>query len=308
MKGILLVNMGSPSSQIEMRKFLYNMFSDFAIIPLPEFTRKTVAFIISRTRFKKSWQKYEKIGGSPMKNSSKIIEENLQNELGEKFLVYTCSSYLSPNIKEGIEYLKNIGATEIKVIPMYPHSSFSTTESIKTEIKKNKNLYENISVKITGEFYKNKYFILFWKNLIEETIKKNNLNKPILLFSAHSIPKYQVMFGDTYVLEIEESSRFIADSTGLEYKVSYQSKMGKMKWAEPDTKSVLAELAKKKHEDIIIVPISFISENLETLYDLDFDIIPYAKNELKIKNIYRVKIPNSHPLLVQTLKDIIISN
>lgn len=306
MIGILLVNMGSPSSQKEMRKFLFNMFSDFAILPLPEFTRKTVAFIISRTRCKKSWRKYEKIGSSPMKSSLKNIEENLQNELGKEFLVYTCSSYLSPLIKEGFEYFKNNEISKIKVIPLYPHSCFSTTGSVKTEIKNIKNLYENISVEIADEFYKNKYFILFWKILIEETINKNNLNKPILLFSAHSIPEYQVMKGDTYVQAIEKSSQLIAESTGTEYKISYQSKAGKIKWLEPETKSVLAELAEKNYEDIVIVPISFISENLETLYDLDLDIIPYGKNELKIKNICRVKIPGSHPLLIQTLKDIII--
>ncbi|MDD5569764.1 MAG: ferrochelatase [Bacteroidales bacterium] len=307
MIGILLVNMGSPSSQKEMRKFLFNMFSDFAILPLPEFSRKTVAFLISITRYKKSWQKYEKIGGSPMKISSNNIEIKLQGELGNEFPVFTCSSYLSPRIKEGFEYFKNYGINKIKIIPLYPHSCFSTTGSVKTEIKNIKIFYENTTFEIADEFYKNKYFIFFWKFLIEETINKNNLNNPILLFSAHSITEYQVTRGDTYISAIEESSRLIAESTGLEYKVSYQSKMGKLKWVEPETKSVLREMAGKNQENIVVVPLSFISENLETLYDLDIDIIPYAKNELKIKNICRVKIPNSHPLLIQALKDITIN-
>ncbi len=102
MRGILLVNMGSPSSRKEMRKFLYNMFSDFAIIPLPEFTRKLIAFIISNTRYKKSWLKYKQIGGSPLKESSEILNKVLSKELGEEFLVFPSYSYSSPIINDGI--------------------------------------------------------------------------------------------------------------------------------------------------------------------------------------------------------------
>jgi protoporphyrin/coproporphyrin ferrochelatase len=104
---------------------------------------------------------------------------------------------------------------------------------------------------------------------------------------------------------IETSAYLISFNLGLKYSISYQSKIGKVKWKGPDTKELLKKLADEGVEDIIIVPISFLNENLETLYDLDHDIVPFAKEKLNIKRICRVNIPESHPLLIKLLENII---
>jgi ferrochelatase len=125
-----------------------------------------------------------------------------------------------------------------------------------------------------------------------------------LLFSAHSIPKIHTEKGDTYTQSIELSAKLIAEKLGLPYSVSYQSKIGKVQWSEPDTMDELFRLQQKGVEEIVLVPISFVNENLETVYDLDMSIIPFAQ-QIGINKISRVKLQTNHPLLIHTFLQLI---
>jgi protoporphyrin/coproporphyrin ferrochelatase len=304
MKGILLVSMGSPSSEKELRSFLLRMFQDASILPFPKLIRNVIAFIISRSRYKKSWKKYELIGGSPLKKSMNVINAELLKEAGNKFISYNAYSYDKPLIKDSIKYMYDKGVKKIKVIPMYPHYSTTTTGSVIRDIIKARAIYKDIDIKVADEFFENQIYIKLWHTLISETIQKNNMTDPILLFSAHSIPENQSK-EDSYLHAIKSSAFLISKSLALKYKISYQSKMGKVKWVGPDTKDILKQLNKEGFKEIVLVPISFMNENLETLYDLDIDIIPYAKDILRIEHIYRVMIPNSHPLIIELIRNII---
>lgn len=306
MKGVLLVNMGSPTSKSEMREFLFNMFSDKAILPFPIIPRKTLAFLISNLRYRGSWAKYELIGGSPLKESMKSINTALSQEIGAEYLVYSAYSYSSPTVEDGISYFHKKGITEIDVITMYPQSSISTTDSVKIDLGKVEKKFPDIKVAIANTFSEQKTFIAYWVELIQESIDKSGYKNPTLLFSAHAIPTYQVDNGDTYVDEINASANTIANEMSLPYRVSFQSKIGRVKWVGPDSKDCLKAMKDDGIDEIILVPISFINENLETLYDQDVEIIPYGKNELGIKNISRAHIPSTHPLLIETFKNLLI--
>ena len=111
--------------------------------------------------------------------------------------------------------------------------------------------------------------------------------------------------GDTYPKAIEASARLIAEKSGCDYTVAYQSSMSK-KWIGPETKQVLKKIAEEGKNEIVIIPISFVNENLETLYDINTDIIPFAKNMLGIKNISKVEIPVANEDFINLLKDIVI--
>jgi protoporphyrin/coproporphyrin ferrochelatase len=306
MKAILLVDMGSPSSEKEMKTFLRNMFLDPAIIPFPSIFRNILSLIISNARFKKSWFKYELIGGSPLFLSDENLSENLSEALGNGYMITNAFSYSSPLIKDKIASLYKQGIRNLQVIPLYPHFSFTTTGSVKSDISKIQRKYKDLDIHLTERFCNNPNFIKYWQTLIEDSIEKNNLSSPLLVFSAHSIPAHNIKKGDTYVNEINESCEKIAQSLGLEYRIAYQSKMSGTKWVEPDTKSMLKQLSTEDIKDVLLVPISFLSENLETIYDLDTDIVPYAQKHLNFRNISRVRFHQSHPLLIQTLKSLII--
>jgi len=306
MTGVLLVNMGSPTSQKEMKHFLFRMFCDRAILPFSKIQRYLLALMISRFRYKKSWKKYVLIGNSPLKESMNALGNALSVELGPDYTVVSAYSYSSPTIRQAVEEFIKKGITSIKVISMYPQSSFSTTGSVRDTLAKIEKKHPTIGISIAESFSGDKNFIAYWVGLIQDIIKKNGYDRPVLLFSAHAIPVYQLGKGDTYVEEIKASAFCIANACGIPYELSYQSKIGKVKWVGPDTKDCLKEMKNEGIDQVILIPLSFINENLETLYDLDTEIIPYGKNSLGFKDICRVHIPSTHPLIIETFRKIVI--
>ncbi len=280
------------------------MFMDNNILPLPYPFRFLLSKMISSFRYKKSWEKYKLIGGTPIIESTKNLCNLLNRKLGEKYIVNEAFSYSQPLIKEAIDTFDSNGINDIIVIPLYPQSSFTTTKSIKDDIDKALLKNKNIKIKFIDEFYSNPKFVVFWTLLINNHISKEKLNKPLLLFSAHSIPEYLIEKGDKYNISVENSAKLIANNCNLNYKVSYQSKMGRMKWIGPDTVDTLNLLSDNNYKEIIIIPISFVSENLETLYDLDKIIVPDAIKDLKFNHISRVNIDDTNKIFIDMLADI----
>ena len=304
MTGVLLINMGGPESPAEVKKFLRLMFLDKHIIPIPYIIRNLLSLYISGSRYQKSWGRYQTIGGTPIKKDTNKLVDITQSILGNNYKVKAAYSYSEPFISTVISEFHNTKITNIIAIPLYPQASITTTESVIFDLKKTKKIFPETNIKIASEFYSNKLFIEFWHNLIEDHIIKDHLSKPLLLFSAHSIPKSFIKKGDTYQKGIEESAKLISASLKSDFKVSYQSGMNPKTWLGPDTVTTIKELASDNKNEIVIIPISFVSENLETLYDLDDQIIPLIKKETKI-NISRIKIPAVHPSFVEMIKNII---
>ncbi len=343
MTGVLLINMGAPEMECEIKQFLRSMFLDKHIIPAPYFIRNLLSLYISNTRYKKSWARYQQIGGTPLKRNTLELAYTLQNKIGDNYLVKAAYSYSEPTIKQAIDDFMKDGINNIIVIPLYPQASITTTESVIYDLNKSINKYNsknsnchaefisasltnrhaefisasinteipkqvrndvikvrndkkksfgkptNLNIKIIPEFYSNKLFIDYWKELITNHIKKNNLTKPFLLFSAHSIPLSFIKKGDTYQKSIEESAKLISQAAELDYSFSYQSQMNEKKWLGPSTEKKLEDLKNKGYNEVVIIPISFVCENLETKYDLDTIIVPkFNSNNF---NVSRVEIP-----------------
>ncbi len=305
MTGILLVNMGGPTSEKEVLFFLKKMFSDPYILPFAKPVRFLLSRMISYRRYKKSWQKYVEIGGTPLIDDVKENAKLFNKALGNKYIVDVAFSYSQPLIQETIEKFAEQGIKKIKVIPMYPQESLTTTGSVKADIDKVIQKFPSLEIKVIKQFFDNNNFVDFWTELIKSHIKKQKCEDPLLIFSAHSIPKYLVDKGDSYPQTVNKSAELISQKLKLDYKVTYQSKMGKVEWIGPDTKEVIEGLASETNKDIVVIPISFVNENLETLYDLDTELIPYTKEKLNYKNISRVNINANHPLLIKTFVDII---
>jgi ferrochelatase len=304
MTGILLINMGGPESPAEVKKFLRLMFLDKHIIPAPYIIRNLLSLYISCSRYKKSWSRYQKIGGTPIKRNTQELVNVLQNKLGLSYYVKAALSYSNPYITTAIDAFYNEGIKKIIAIPLYPQASITTTESVIFDIDNIKKTNKDIDIKVAPEFYENKFFIEFWYDLIKNHIKDNNLSKPLLLFSAHSIPVSFIKKGDTYQNGIEESAELISTSLELDFKISYQSGMNPKTWLGPDTVTILKDLASKNIDEVIIIPISFVSENLETLYDLDNQIIPLIKEETSL-NISRIHIPAIHHSFIEMIKNLV---
>jgi len=305
MKGVLIVNMGGAASPHELKLFLARMFKDPSILPFGNFGRNVLSFIISNMRYKKSWKKYELIGKSPIIEATKKTVLSLQKKIGENYSVKMAFSYSTPLIKDSIDAFVSEGIDDITIIPLYPQASFTTTSSVERDVNEIITNKKEIKITFIKEFYFNHIFVNFWSNLIINHINYFSIEKPFFVFSAHSIPKYMVASGDTYPKAIENSAKAIAQNFRCNFEVAYQSGMKLGEWIGPDIKDCLSKLSAMKIDKIIIVPISFVNENLETLYDLDHDIIPFGKSKLGIKNLSRIKIPDADDRFIELLSNII---
>lgn len=293
MKAIILVNMGAPESQNDMHRFLRHMFRDPLILPFNSVFRYILGEIISFFRYKKSWSKYELIGGSPLKETCTKIAYELSNLIGNDSIVRVAYSYSDPTISAEINKLISQNIYEIFILPMYPQASYSTTGSIERDISFARKRFPHVQISILPEYFTNNLFIDFWAQRISETMNRHSMQHPTIVFSAHSVPQYQITNGDSYEKTIYETARLVSEKLGLPYRLGFQSKIGKMKWLEPATEKVLDDLSQTNCNEVIIVPIAFLTENLETLYDIDTLLIPQYNNRFTIAKVSLMQCENA---------------
>lgn len=305
MKAVVLANMGAPYSEKQMKTFLKRMFSDKAIIYAPDWVRRLVSFLISNIRYKSSWRKYDLIGGSPLYASMDETAMSLQAVLPTDYKVFCAYSYSAPFMHDVYRQLYENGIYDVTVIPMYPQASYSTTGSLKTDTAIATRKYPQLNVRFIDDYYEHPLFIAFWVKQISAKIQAEGYNNPYLLFSAHAIPQSFIRRGDMYALQMERSAQLIAASLGLPYSVAYQSKIGPIAWTKPYTVEQLKVLKANDVSQIIVVPLSFINENLETCYDIDTEIIPLSRNLIGIQQICRVAIPLSDETLVNMFAEFV---
>ncbi len=288
MKAVFLMNMGGARDEKELKQFLYNMFKDKRIISSP--IRHILAPVISTLRYKKVWQTYEMIGGSPIYKHT----ENLINKLNKKLdiPVFSVMRYTSPRANEVI---KKNNITEALLFPLYPHFSTTTTLSSFDDVN-------GIKSKKIERFYKDKKFNEAVIEKIKESLKEWNDKEVNLIFSAHGLPQKIVDAGDSYEKEINEHVEILSQmlkEKEFNFKsinLAYQSKVGPMKWLEP---SLDETLKKFKNQKVLVYPISFIIDNSET--DLEL-AIEYAHQAKELNIDYRVsKVLNDSDKFVDFL-------
>ena len=293
---IVLFNIGGPNKTSEVKKYLMNFFSDKYIIRLPFLLRKFVAFMISRTRYKKTTAIYNSIGGSsPIYPNTKAQADLLEQKLNEidgefNYKAYISMRYWDPMSEEIIKNLESdCNYDQIILLPLYPQCSSTTTVSAyENWVKTSKDIARNSvdflkKTKLICNHYSHEKFIDAYYELILIEAQKARVQaeqsnlKYKIFFSAHSIPEFLVTkLGDPYENQIISTVEKIVKKMRqnfdekLEYIITYQSKVGRLKWLEPKTEDELLEAA-KNNTIPVIVPIAFVSENSETLFELDID-------------------------------------
>ena len=297
-RAILLANMGAPISEPDMKVFLKRMFNDKAIIYAPTLVRSVLSTVISNVRYKSSWQKYEQIGGSPLQRSMKKMAADLQLLVGDTALVSAVYSYSEPFIEHKISELYHAGIKDITILSMYPQASYSTTGSVQTSLDVMKAKFADIQFQFIEDYFDNEQFIQYWVRLIQQKIDTEKYQNPTILFSSHAIPQSFIKRGDSYAEKMQVSAQLIASKLNLPYTLGYQSKIGPIEWTRPYTVDALKALSEKGVDEIIVVPLSFVNENLETRFDIDTELIPYGLNDLKLKSICRVVLPDSDEILI----------
>lgn len=288
---VLLFNFGGPSSLKDVQRFLFSLFNDKYIISLRQPFRFFLACYISYFRSKKTKKLYSLIGGkSPILKETLLQASELskkldiENNVSTTYKVFVAMQYSYPYLDDTIKDINLFSPNEVILLPLYPQYSSTTTLSfLANNVQKVQCITDKVNVICcyhTHELYiksiSNNIYIYYKKAL--------KFGIPRILFSAHGIPKYMVENGDPYELHVNETAKAIVKKlqiTDLDWKVCYQSKVGRLEWLLPSTKNEI-EIASKNDIPIVIVPISFVSENLETLVELDIEYKEYAKYYFRV--------------------------
>lgn len=302
---IVLLNLGAPDSLNATQPFLNNLFKDPAILPLPFGIRHIIAWLISKLRTPKALKIYDHLGGSsPLLKNTQSQAQALQTVLGPKYKVFIAMRYWFPFTENTIEEVLKYSPDKIVLLPLYPQCSFTTTVSSFKEwnkIAKQKNL--TVPTSFINCYPTYPPFINSIVHSICHQLKKVSNPKDLhLLFTAHSLPQRVIDQGDPYQIQVQQTVQAVMKSpllSGCSHSLAYQSKVGPVKWIGPFVEEVLDELG-KNHKSVMIVPVAFVSEHSETLYELDHLFKLYAL-QCGIKNYYRASTVNLNPEFIDGL-------
>jgi ferrochelatase len=307
-RAVLLLQMGGPDSIDAVEPFLLNLFSDREIIKIgPAWLQPVIARLIVKRRARHVEENYRQIGGSsPLRRLTEEQAANLENELGDGYRCFVAMRYWHPSTIEALAEIKKAGISDITAVSLYPHYSKATTGSSIKELKRVLTEAKvDFTVQYIDSFYNNPLYIEALQDRIREGLSQfHPLADVELLFSAHSLPISFIQEGDPYLEQIQESVKLVMKSFDLQHHLSFQSKAGPVKWLEPSTDEMLKSLAQNGSKNILVVPLSFVSDHIETLHEID---IEYAKKawELGIARFERVPSLNSSPKFIRCLADLV---
>jgi len=315
--GILLFNLGGPETLRDVKPFLYRLFSDPEIIhvkwsPL----RKAIAYAIATLRRRTSEGYYRQIGGgSPLRRLTQDQARALSDELkrrGKDVETFVGMCTWRPFLREAVNSVEQSNIEKLLILPLFPQYSVTTTGSgfsaLRQLIEKRPSFHKLNVQWVRSWADQPTYIQSFVEGIQRELATFTKPDRVHLLFSAHSIPESYVRKGDPYLDQTKQSVELIMDRLGRKnpYQLSFQSKIGPVKWLEPFTNDVILELGKRGIDDVLVVPISFVSEHIETLYELDILYKKVAK-EAGIDNFRRVPALNSDPTFIRALAEIVES-
>jgi protoporphyrin/coproporphyrin ferrochelatase len=312
-RAVVLFNLGGPDKLENVKPFLFNLFNDPAILNLPSFFRLPLAKLISSRRASTAKKIYQELGGSSpilklTEEQSKALEiklnNNDENSEYKSFVVMRC---WHPRAEDVIKKVINYNPDEVILMPLYPQYSAATTgSSIKewNDISKKNNFKTKTSTICC--YPQDNNFVLAHVN---EIIKKiNNLENYKLIFSAHGLPEKNIKNGDPYQWQVEQSVNKIVETLkikNLDWILSYQSRVGPLKWIGPSTEDIIVENSKlEKH--IVLVPIAFVSEHSETLVELDIEYKELADKN-GCKNYTRVPALGTNENYIKAMSNLIIN-
>lgn len=311
---ILLINLGGPDSLNSVEPFLYNLFSDPDIMGYNPILLKPLARFLSRKRAPLVREYYSLIGGkSPILELTLRQGEALKKALSShgNFKVFIAMRYWHPLIEDVVKDMLLSHLRKIIVFPLYPHYSVTTTGSSINEFNHvwRRVGAPKIEVNIVREWYDNPLYIDAMCDTIRKTLESCMLDiqSTHVVFSAHGIPLKFIKRGDPYDRELKRGVELISARLGHggNYRLCFQSRVGRLEWLGPSTEEVLKELGEKGVKDVVLVPVSFVSDHLETLYEMDI-LYREKAQEYGISNFYRVSALNDSPLFIEALKDIVL--
>jgi protoporphyrin/coproporphyrin ferrochelatase len=310
-KGVLLFNLGGPENLQDVRPFLYNLFSDPEIIRIKNSVlRKMLAWLIASTRQSKSRDLYRQIGGgSPLRKITEAQATALRDELrarSEDAGVYVGMRCWKPTIDEAVNQILKDNITRLVLLPLFPQYSATTTGSCLKyfqALDKKLGLSAKMEMATVESWFDEPLYIEAMADLIREGLRGfSDLEKVHLLYSAHSIPASYIEDGDPYLEQTKKTVDLVNAQLNKanSFTLAFQSRVGPVKWLSPSTKDVLVQLGREGKTRVLVVPISFVSDHIETLQEIDIQYMELAAQS-GIREFRRAASLNVHPKFIAAL-------
>jgi ferrochelatase len=275
---VVLFNLGGPDSLESVEPFLFNLFCDPDIFTLP-FGQKLFARMISRRRAPKVAERYRQIGGgSPInfwtEKQRSMLEAALRPEGGD-IAVHTAMRYWHPLVGKAAGELSAPDFEKIVLAPLYPQFSKTTTGSSFNEWERTYSGPADRVIHI-GSYHDHHGYVAAVNERIDEALETFPVavrEEVQILFSAHGIPEGLVKKGDPYSRQIGETVDAVMEARDFSHShhLCFQSRVGPVKWLSPYTEDTIRKLGAEHRKHLLVVPISFVSDHIETLYELDVE-------------------------------------
>lgn len=305
---IVLLNLGGPNTQAAVRPFLFNLFNDKAIIGAPQPLRFFIAQLISRTRAKMARANYALMGGgSPILPETEKQAVALEAAIAQRvsnvtFKCFPAMRYWKPFVKDAAKAAEAWGATDVVLLPLYPQFSSTTTASSLKEWKRVSRLpASTICCYPAGA----KFAQAHAEAILKTWRDAGSPARPRVLFSAHGLPETVIKRGDPYQWQVEQSVAAVRKllPSDWDFSTCYQSRVGPLKWIGPSTSDELARAA-KDGVGVIISPIAFVSEHIETLVELDIEYAHIGR-DLGLPFYLRAPALGAMPVFVEALAELV---
>ncbi|SCU88964.1 LAFA_0E15500g1_1 [Lachancea sp. 'fantastica'] len=313
--GVVFMNMGGPATVPETRDFLYQLFADNDLIPISKKYQPTIAKYISKFRTPKIEKQYEQIGGSPIRKWSEyqakkvceILDQSCPESAPHK--PYVAFRYARPLTGETYEQMLRDGVKKAVAFSQYPQFSYSTSGSSINELwRQIKKLdpERSISWSVIDRWPTNKGLVKAFAQNIQKKLEEfpQEIRKDVvLLFSAHSLPMDVINTGDAYPAEVGATVYSVMSELKFSnpYRLVWQSQVGPKPWLGAQTADVTEWLAPSQ-KGLILIPIAFTSDHIETLYELDLEVIGESEYKDKIK---RCESLNGSETFIQGLTELV---
>jgi len=311
--GVVLFQLGGPDSLEAIEPFLYNLFCDPDIIDFPfaRIARQPLAKLISTTRAKHVAHHYAEIGGkSPIleftRRQAFALEAELCRDADARVVV--AMRYWHPFTAEAIAELTAFAPDEIVLLPLYPQYSKTTTGSSVNEW--NRRFHSNgwnPRTHLVQEFYEDAGYLDAVVGTINESLRDaEDVTDLDIVFSAHSVPVAVIEQGDPYQRQIERTVELVwqRGGWGARRHICYQSKVGASKWLRPSMHETIQRLASAGSQHVLVVPISFVSDHVETLHEIDIEHRKQA-NDLGIRDYRMMPGLNDSPAFIRALAGLV---
>lgn len=312
---VVAFNLGGPDTPKAIQPFLFNLFNDPAIIDLPGIARTPLAWLISTTRAPKVRPTYEEMGGaSPIRKNTQAQADALASKLADTLKgcyeatdikVFQSQRYWHPMAPEVARQVRDFNPTQIVLLPLYPQMSTTTTMSFHTVWQQAaRKLKMDVPTTMVCCYPEDPGFVSAYAQLITPKLTEaKKYGKPRVLFSAHGLPQKTVDDrGDPYPTQVAKTAAAIARLLGepdLDWRVTFQSRVGPLEWVKPYTDKEI-EHAGVDRIPLVIVPLAFTCEHLETLVELDVEFKEIA-DEAGVPYYGRVQTVDTHPDFVDGL-------